>query len=137
MEVNRADMKLLVECGYSGVLRNIDVDLLPIFEALEAWMPGQGAGTIGRALLAMVEGRTDDAAAMLEALVASEREGRNEARAILAMCRALQKDTVAAERIAQDLLGCGGPAEGFATLLVNGAAESSRGDQGPAKVTTG
>lgn len=131
MEINRADMRLLLECGYSGVLRNVDVDLLPIFEALETWMPEQGAGTIGRALLAMVDGRVDEAAGMLEALIASDRHGRDEARAILAMARALQHDTAAAEALARELRGTGGPAEGFATLLVGAAAEGSGGDGGP------
>ena len=137
MDLNRADMKLLVECGYSGVLRNIDVPLMPIFEALEIWMPEQGAGTIGRALIAMVDGRIVDAAALLEGLIASERQGRDEARAILAMCRALQKDTPAMEKLARDLEGHGGPAEGFASLLVSSGAETAREDQGSASTTIG
>lgn len=133
-QINRADMKLLVETGYSGTLRNIDTDLAPIFEALETWMPEQGAGTIGRALQEMIAGRTGDAAQLLQGLIDSDRSGRDEARALLAMCRALQKDMAAAEELAQDLKGTGGSAETFAALLVNSkAAETSQELQGLAK----
>lgn len=134
MQINRADMKLLVECGYSGVLRNIDTDLAPIFEALETWMPDQGAGTIGRSLQAMVAGDIDGAITLLQGLIESDRNGRDEARAILAMCHALRKDMNAAEDLARDLEGTGGSAEGFAALLVSGA-KASQGDQGPVKET--
>ena len=119
MELNRADMKLLTECGYSGLLRNIDVDVRPIFEALATWMPDQSAGPIGLALMAMVAGDFAGADEILTDLARSDRSGRDEAKAILAMCKALQKDEQAAEALAADLQGQGGSAEAFATLLVS------------------
>lgn len=138
MQINRGDMKLLTECGYSGVLRNIDTDLTPIFDALETWLPDQGAGPIGHALQAMVDGRFDEAEDRLAALIKSERSGRDEGRAILAMVHALKKDMPAAEQVASELEGQGGPAEGFATLLVDGGkAQVSQEDQGPVKATAG
>lgn len=138
MQINRGDMKLLTECGYSGVLRAIDTDMTPIFDALEAWMPEQGAGAIGHALQAMVDGRLADAEARLVGLIASDRTGRNEARAILAMVHALKKDMVAAERLASDLEGQGGAAEAFAALLVDSnRTRVSQEDQGPVKATAG
>ena len=82
MEINRADMKLLTEAGYSGILRNISTDLTPIFEALETWMPDHAAGTIGLALQALVRGEFAHADEMLSAVVSSRKEGRAEARAI-------------------------------------------------------
>lgn len=137
-EVNRADMRLLTECGFSGVLRNVDVDLAPIFEALETWMPDQGAGPIGRSLQDMVAGRFDDASERLEAVIASSRTGGNEARAILALVRAVRKDTAGAEEMAAELEGQGGSAEAFASLLTGGEARGTRGDdQRPVKRAAG
>lgn len=135
MELNRGDMKLLTECGYSGVLRNIDVDLAPIFRALDEWMPEQGAGPIGLAMQDMVAGRLDAAAERLTASIESGRSGVAEARAILALVRALQKDHVAAEALAAQLDGQGGAAENFASLLVSGEMPGTRGaaQQRPAK----
>lgn len=138
MEINRADMKLLTECGYSGILRNIDADLTPIFEALDIWMPDQSAGPIGLALQAMVDGDFRKADDILSALLSTRRKGRNEARAILAMCKALQKDTGSAEQLASDLRGTGGSAEAFATLMVRNEAHGMQGpDQATAKAAAG
>lgn len=134
-KIDRADMKLLTECGYSAILRNTDVEPQPIFDALTEWMPEQGAGPIGTAMRQMVQGNFAEADDTLSALIASEKTGRNEARAILAMVRKLRKDDLSAEKLARDLEGQGGPAEGFARLLTSGEAQSSRGDQGPAKET--
>ena len=138
MELNRADMKLLTECGYSGILRNIDTTLTPIFEALDTWMPEQSAGPIGLALEAMVDGDFRKADEILTALLSTRRKGRNEARAILAMCKALQKDTNSAEQLAADLKGTGGSAEAFATLMVRNEAHGTQDpDQIPATATAG
>ncbi|MEM8693414.1 MAG: hypothetical protein AAGG57_16205 [Pseudomonadota bacterium] len=138
MEINRADMKLLTECGYSGILRNIDVTLTPIFEALEAWMPDQSAGPIGLALEAMVDGDYRSADDILTGLLTTKRNGRDEARAILAMCKALQKDTNSAEELASELEGQGGSAETFASLLVGKETDGMQApDQMPAKMTAG
>jgi thioredoxin-like negative regulator of GroEL len=138
MEINRADMKLLTEAGYSGILRNINVDLTPIFEALDAWMPDQSAGPIGLALQAMVAGDYAEADRLLTGIIKSKRQGRNEARAILAMCKALQKDTHAAEQLASDLEGQGGSAEAFVSLLVGKEAhEMQAPDQMPVKMAAG
>lgn len=138
MELNRADMKLLTECGYSGILRNIDVNLTPIFEALDKWMPDQSAGPIGLALEAMVAGNYAEADQILTGVLGSKRQGRNEARAILAMCKALQHDAGAAEELASQLEGQGGSAEAFASLLVSKEqSEMQAPDQMPAKMTAG
>ena len=131
MEINRADMKLLTEAGYSGILRNIPTDLTPIFDALEMWLPEHAAGTIGLSLQALVRGDFARADEMLTAVVSSQREGRAEARAILALCKALQNDEAAAEAIASELKGQGGSAEAFATLLVDGPREASADDASP------
>ena len=135
-QINRADMKLLTECGYSGLLRNLNINFTPIFDALETWMPNQGAGTIGHALESMVAGDIQGASDRLEAMIADpDRTGRSEAIAILAMCKALQKDMVAAERLTKELEGTGGHAEQFATLLTRGADEdTAKGDQGPERM---
>ena len=125
MELNRGDMRLLTECGYSALLRDLDVDVTPIFEALDVWMPSQAAGPIGLALQAMVRGEFAEADDTLTALTRSRREGRREAQAILAMCKALRKDAGAAEELAVALEGQGGSAEAFARLMV------SRGDEAP------
>lgn len=139
MQINRGDMKLLTECGFSGVLRNIDTDFAPIFEALEAWMPEQGAGGIGQAMQAMSDGRFDDAEDLLSRLIREKRAAKNEARAMLAMVNVLRKDMPAAEKLAEELDGQGGPAENFAKLLVDNsrAKEISQEDQGPVKETAG
>ena len=131
MEINRADMKLLTEAGYSGILRNISTDLTPIFEALETWLPEHAAGTIGLALQALVRGEFARADEMLTAVVSSRREGRAEARAILALCKALQNDEQAAAELAGELRGQGGSAEAFATLLVEGPRERPSDQEPP------
>jgi thioredoxin-like negative regulator of GroEL len=138
MQINRADMKLLTECGYSGLLRNIDATLTPIFEALDTWMPDQAAGPIGLALEAMVAGDFRDADEKLSAIVDSDRIGRDEARAMLAMCKQLQKDTIAAESLASDLEGQGGSAEAFASLLTGKEQPQTQPhDQGAVKMAAG
>lgn len=138
MELNRADMKLLTECGYSGLLRNIDVTLTPIFEALETWMPDQSAGPIGLALEDMVAGDYRGADERLTAVIASNLIGRKEAQAMLAMCKQLQKDTDSAEKLASDLEGQGGSAEAFASLLTGKEVEQTQApDQGAAKTAAG
>lgn len=125
MQLNRADMKLLTECGYSGVLRNIDVTLTPIFEALDTWMPDQSAGPIGLALEAMVAGDIPRADEILTGLQRSKRQGRAEAKAILALCKALQNDRAAAEGLADDLQGHGGNAEEFTRHLTGREADTT------------
>lgn len=110
MQPNRAEMKLLTECAYSSLLRNVDADVAPIFEALDTWMPEQSAGPIGLALLAMVGGRFEEADERLTALAASSRKGRKEAQAVLAMCKVLRCDKAGAEELAEDVRGGGGSA---------------------------
>lgn len=120
MDIDRADMKLLIEAGYSGVLRNIDTDVTPIFDAIDSWLPDNGAGSIGHALQALVAGdyaRADD---LLQAVIDDRPQGKPEARSILALCKALQNDDVGAERLARELQGEGGAAEEFARLLTEG-----------------
>lgn len=90
LDINRSDMKLLTEVGYSGVLRNVDTDLSCIFEALDVWMPDQAAGPIGVSLQRMVSGDFTSAEKILLDVAGSDRKGREEAGAILEMCRTLQ-----------------------------------------------
>ncbi len=137
MELNRADMKLLTEAGYSAILRNIDTDVTPIFEALVTWMPEQAAGTIGLALQALVAGDFARADAMLVDVIAGKLEGGAEARAILALCRALQNDHASAGELARELEGQGGSAEAFATLLVRGVEDTGEEVQGLDGATAG
>lgn len=120
MQIDRADMKLLIEAGYSGVMRGIDTDLSPIFDAIAQWMPEYAAGPIGQALLLMTSGDYDQADALLTRILGSAMEGRDEARAILAMCKALRNEHEEARRLADELHGTGGHAEAFADLLING-----------------
>ena len=126
MELNRADMKLLTEAGYSAVMRHIDVDPTPIFEALEAWLPEYGAGMTGLALQAIIRGDFAAAEALLERVVAEKKYGGAEARALLVMCKTIQKDEAAAIEAASQLRGAGGAAEDFARLLVEGVGERAR-----------
>lgn len=137
MELNRADMKLLTEAGYSGILRNIDTDVTPIFEALETWLPDHGAGLIGIALQNMVKGEFQAADAILTSIIETKPQGRSEARAILALCKALQDDMLAAEALAEDLKGEGSAAEEFASLLVEGEEAETQGSQDPATAAAG
>ncbi|MFV0386000.1 hypothetical protein [Paracoccus sp. (in: a-proteobacteria)] len=130
MNIDRADMKLLTEAGYSGIMRGIDTDLAPIFLMLNEWMPGYAAGDIGLALQEMVAGDFAAADERLYNVLKSEREGRDEARAILAMCKALQNQHDEARKLQEQLVGTGGHAEAFTDLLVNGEQESTQGDQG-------
>ncbi|TWI35145.1 hypothetical protein [Paracoccus sulfuroxidans] len=135
MQIDRADMKLLTEAGYSSVMRGISTDVSPIFHMLNEWMPQYAAGEIGLALQAMVAGEFARADEMLTAILATDREGRNEARAILAMCKALENQHDEARRLQEELVGTGGHAEAFADLLVNGEPETSQGNQGLAMET--
>lgn len=124
MQIDRADMKLLIEAGYSGVMHGIDTDLSPIFDAIADWMPQYAAGPIGQALLLMMRGDFDEADALLTRILGSELEGRNEAMAILAMCKALRNEHEEARRLSEQLQGTGGNAEAFADLLVHGDSSS-------------
>lgn len=130
MQIDRADMKLLIEAGYSGVMRGIDTDLSPIFDAISQWMPQYAAGPIGQALLLMVGGDFAAADEKLTGIIASGLEGREEARAILAMCKSLRNEHEEARRLAEQLQGTGGHAEAFADLLVNGVPETAAGQDG-------
>lgn len=120
LEINRADMKLLIETGYSSVVRNLDVDATPIFEALDTWMPDYAAGKIGTSLQLMIAGEFDDADEMLRDLAATKKHGKSEARAMLAMCKALKEEWVEAEKLAKELEGEGSSAETFTRVLVHG-----------------
>ena len=120
MEINRADMKLLIETGYSSVVRNLDVDATPIFEALDTWMPDYAAGKIGTSLQMMIAGQFDDADMLLHDLIKTKKHGKSEARAMLAMCKALKEEWAAAEKLAQELEGEGSSAETFTRVLVHG-----------------
>ena len=130
MQIDRADMKLLIEAGYSGVMRGIDTDMGPVFAAISEWMPQYAAGPIGTALVRMVAGDLRGADELLETIIASNLEGKNEATAILAMCRVLQNQHEDARRLAADLQGTGGHAEAFADGLVNGAEDLTQGHEG-------
>lgn len=138
MQLNRADMKLLTEAGYSSLLRNLDVSVTPIFEALETWMPDQSAGSIGLALEDLVAGDYRGADERLSDIIDSDRVGRDEARAMLALCKQLRKDTLAAEELASDLEGQGGSAETFTSLLTGKEVPQTQApDQGAAKMAAG
>lgn len=130
MQIDRADMKLLIEAGYSGVMRGIPTDMAPIFAAINEWMPDYAAGEIGLALLDMVAGRFAAADERLTAILASDREGRDEARAILAMCKMLENQQDEARELQQQLAGTGGAPEAFADLLVEEITETTQGNQG-------
>lgn len=131
MQIDRADMKLLIEAGYSGVMRGIDTDVTPIFQAINEWMPDYAAGEIGLALHDMARGNFADADDRLTGVLASTREGRDEARAILAMCKAIENQHDEARRLHQELAGTGGHAEAFTELLVEGEPETAQENQGP------
>ena len=131
MQIDRADMKLLIEAGYSGVVRGIDTDLSPIFDAIAQWMPEYAAGPIGQALLLMTRGAFDEADARLTQILGSALEGRDEARAILAMCKALRNEHDEARRLADELEGTGGHAEAFANLLVDKDGSGNQIAQAP------
>lgn len=120
MDIDRADMKLLIETGYSAVLRNLDADATAIFEAIDTWMPDYSAGRIGTALQTMVAGKFDEADEILNALIATKKHGKGEARAMLALCKALKDEWVMAEELAEELEGDGTSAETFTRLLVHG-----------------
>jgi len=139
MQLNRADMKLLVEAGYSGVMRNIDSDVTPIFDALDEWLPENTAGPVGLALQMMITGRYGEADALLTTAMMERSEGKSEASAILAMCKSLQNDMPAAEQIARDLEGEGSSAEVLAAIVVSDDAdfENAAGSQEPAHAATG
>jgi len=99
MKIDYADMKLMIEAGYSGVLRNIDTNVTPIFEALNIWLPDNGAGAVGLAMQKMVDGDYFGAETLLDEIIANKPNGKSEAKAIKAMCKALQADMVAAEKL--------------------------------------
>ena len=120
MEINRADMKLLIETGYSSVVRNLDADADAIFDAIETWMPEYAAGRIGTAIQMMIKGEFDDADTLLRSLIKTKKYGKSEARAMLAMCKALKEEWGAAEELAKELEGEGTHAETFTRVLVHG-----------------
>ena len=113
-------MKLLIETGYSCVLRNLDAETTAIFEAIDTWMPDYAAGGIGTALQRMVGGQFDEADETLNNLIATRPHGKGEARAMLALCKALKDEWALAEELAEELEGDGSSAETFTRLLVHG-----------------
>ena len=146
MKIDYADMKLMIEAGYSGVLRNIDTDVTPIFEALDIWLPDNGAGAVGLALQEMIAGEYSDAEKRLDDIIANKSEGVSEAKAIKAMCAALQQDMVAAEKLHKELEGEGSSAEALVELIVDENAhekyeddeeQNAVGSQEPAHAAAG
>jgi hypothetical protein len=137
MDLNRADMKLLIETGYSCTMRGIPADSGAIFEAIDTWMPDYAAGPIGKALRLIVAGDFEMADAILAQAIASRREGRAEARSIRALCKALRDEWAAAAELAEELSGEGGHAEAFAQGLVDRTGEAGgthgEGMHGPAR----
>lgn len=146
MKIDYADMKLLIETGYSGVLRNVETDVTPIFEALDIWLPDNGAGAVGLAMQKMVAGDYFGAETLLDNIIANKPEGKSEAKAIKAMCKALQSDMVAAEKLHRELEGEGSSAEALAELIVDENAhekyeeqqeQNDAGSQEPAHAAAG
>ena len=146
MKIDYADMKLLIETGYSGVLRNVETDVTPIFEALDIWLPDNGAGAVGLAMQKMVAGDYFGAETLLDNIIASKPEGKSEAKAIKAMCKALQSDMVAAEKLHRELEGEGSSAAALAELIVDENAhekyeeqqeQNDAGSQEPAHAAAG
>jgi len=128
MKIDYADMKLMIEAGYSGVLRNVETDVTPIFEALDIWLPDNGAGAVGLAMQKMVAGDYFGAEVLLDEIIANKPEGKSEAKAIKAMCKALQADMVAAEKLHKELEGEGSSAEALAELIVDETAHEKYED---------
>lgn len=135
LEIDRGDMKLLTEAGFSSVMRGLDVDAAAIFHALNEWMPQYAAGSIGLALQQMVAGDFAGADAALTEVIASGREGRPQAVAILALCKKLQNEEDEARKLADELKGTGGYAEDFTDGMVNGVHEETQGAEGLALET--
>lgn len=125
MEINRADMKLLTEAGYSSLVRGIDTDVSSIFQALDTWMPEFAAGPIGLALQEMMSGDYDKADARLDEILKSGRQGAEEATAMLAFCKALKEQFDEAARLAATLKDTGGHAEDFVQTLMATREDSS------------
>ena len=98
-------------------------------------MPQYAAGEIGIALQEMVAGRFAEADERLTRIIGSDLEGRDEARAILAMCKSIENEHDEARRLQQELKGTGGAAEAFTDLLVDGVPETTQGNQGLAMAT--
>ncbi len=124
MDLNRADMKLLIETGYSCTMRGLNVDGASIFDAVDTWMPDYTAGPIGTALQLIVAGDFVTADAILAEAAATRPEGRAEARSIRALCKALRDEWDAAAVLADELSGEGGHAEAFARGLVDGTGRT-------------
>ena len=130
MKIDRADMKLLTEAGFSSTVRALDVDVTPIFQALNEWMPQYAAGDVGIAMWDMLTGQLASAETRLREVLASGREGRDEARSVLAMVKSMQNEDAEAQRLRQELAGQGGAPELLTELVVNGVPETTQGNQG-------
>lgn len=125
-EIDRADMKLLTEAGYSGLMRGIDSPHTQIFDSLNIWMPQYAAGSVGLALHAMINGEYTKAEEQLNNVLGSDLEGKDEAKAVLAMCKILQQEQAEAEKIAAELEETDGYAKEFTQVMVHGVSEDSQ-----------
>lgn len=139
MELNRADMKLLVETGYSSIMRHTGAEIGPIFAALDVWLPDNTAGPVGQALELAVQGSFDEADDLLTKAIAERPTGKGEAKAILALVKAMRRDMPAVEKIAAELEGQDTSAARMTKLIVDEDPDltDAAGSQEPAHAATG
>jgi len=169
------DLHELMTAAILAAQRGVDADTSAIFEAWGASYPqdalgpigrgltlirmgkskegfslieeaDNGAGAVGLAMQKMVAGDYFGAETLLDNIIANKPEGKSEAKAIKAMCKALQSDMVAAEKLHRELEGEGSSAEALAELIVDENAhekyeeqqeQNDAGSQEPAHAAAG
>lgn len=119
LNVDPNDLKLLTEVGFSAVTHGLGDDVGAIFRMLETWQPGHASGAVGLAMIALSHGDRDAAERMLAAVIDRAVSGREDAMAVLAMCKLANHRPHEAREICEQLIGTGGAAETLAKSLMD------------------
>lgn len=123
------DLKILTEVGFSAAVRGIGDQGGPTFAMLQVWQPHHAAGAVGVAVGAMGRGDYNLAEQVLTRAVDIAQTGREDAMAVLAMCKLQANKPTEAQQICTRLQGAGGGAEALArTLMPTRAADQPSPD---------
>jgi hypothetical protein len=87
--LDRRDLELLAQIGFSAAARGLDTRVELIFEALAQLRPGNAAAAIGRALVALSRGEPQAAIELLHPDAVAAPVNGQEAKALLAAALAM------------------------------------------------
>ncbi len=117
IELSSQDTFTLTEIGYASVMYGLNVDVEPIFDALNRLYPDNTAGAIGKAITFLHRGDHDAAIEVLQNCLQQCSTNTEEAKAILMLAMHMGGRNNEAELLASEVDGESGVANVMANSL--------------------